>query len=310
MKTSPWQRMAAFLSALMLAGPLTIVVSISELATSVFAATVPPDFTDALVASGLTWPTGLAVANDGRIFVTEQSGPLRVIKNGALLPTPFIQLTVRGQGERRTKRGSSALRSIRASPPTTFSTSTTRFPRSGNIPSHNRVSRFTANGDVVVPGQRESPPGCARPIVRGSQRWSAFTSAPTASCTSQWEITASSGNGQSMNTIKGKLLRINADGTIPQDNPFFATATGQNRAIWALGLRNPYRFGVQPGTGKILINDVGNGTFEEINLGVAGANYGWNLTEGPTNDPAVLALAALRVSPPRLRRPRSPAAQS
>jgi glucose/arabinose dehydrogenase len=88
-----------------------------------------------------------------------------------------------------------------------------------------------------------------------------------------------------MNTIKGKLLRINADGTIPQDNPFFATATGQNRAIWALGLRNPYRFGVQPGTGTILINDVGNGSFEEINEGVAGANYGWNLTEGPTNDP-------------------------
>ena len=88
-----------------------------------------------------------------------------------------------------------------------------------------------------------------------------------------------------MNTPKGKLLRINADGTIPHDNPFFATATGQNRAIWALGLRNPYRFGVQPGTGKILINDVGNGSFEEINEGVAGGNYGWNLTEGPTTDP-------------------------
>ena len=88
-----------------------------------------------------------------------------------------------------------------------------------------------------------------------------------------------------MDTIKGKLLRINVDGTIPDDNPFFTTATGQNRAIWALGFRNPYRFGVQPGTGKILINDVGNGSFEEINEGVAGANYGWNLTEGPTNDP-------------------------
>jgi glucose/arabinose dehydrogenase len=92
-------------------------------------------------------------------------------------------------------------------------------------------------------------------------------------------------NSQSMNTVKGKLLRINVDGTIPDDNPFFTTATGQNRAIWALGLRNPYRFGVQPGTGKILINDVGNGAFEEINEGVAGANYGWNLTEGPTTDP-------------------------
>src|SRR5262249_47230559 len=92
-------------------------------------------------------------------------------------------------------------------------------------------------------------------------------------------------NAQSMTTIKGKILRMNTDGTIPHDNPFFATASGQNRLIWALGLRNPFRFAVQPGTGRIFINDVGKDHFEEINDGVAGGNYGWNLTEGPTTDP-------------------------
>ena len=99
-----------------------------------------------------------------------------------------------------------------------------------------------------------------------------------------------------MSTIKGKILRINPDGTIPNDNPFFNTATGQNRAIWALGLRNPYRFGVQPGTGKILINDVGNGSWEEIDLGVAG---GLRLEPDrrPHERPTV-PFAALRVSPP------------
>jgi hypothetical protein len=54
-------------------------------------------------------------------------------------------------------------------------------------------------------------------------------------------------------------------GSIPTDNPFFATASGANRAIWALGLRNPFTFAVQPGTGRIFINDVGESTWEEIN---------------------------------------------
>ena len=92
-------------------------------------------------------------------------------------------------------------------------------------------------------------------------------------------------NSQTLSNLLGKVLRINADGTIPSDNPFFNTATGQNRAIWALGLRNPFTFAVQPGTGRIFINDVGETTFEEINDGRPGANYGWPDTEGPTTDP-------------------------
>jgi hypothetical protein len=82
------------------------------------------------------------------------------------------------------------------------------------------------------------------------------------------------------------MLRINADGTIPADNPFFGTAGGANRAIWATGLRNPFTFAVQPGTGRIFINDVGQNTWEEVNDGVAGSNYGWPTTEGPTNNQA------------------------
>ena len=53
------------------------------------------------------------------------------------------------------------------------------------------------------------------------------------------------------------MVRINKDGTIPTDNPFYTTASGDNRAIWALGLRNPFKMDVQPGTGTIFINDVG-----------------------------------------------------
>jgi hypothetical protein len=96
---------------------------------------------------------------------------------------------------------------------------------------------------------------------------------------------ATGSNAQTLGNLLGKVLRINPNGTIPATNPFFGSATGQNRAIWALGLRNPFTFAVQPGTGRVFINDVGAATYEEINDGRAGANYGWPASEGPTSTP-------------------------
>jgi glucose/arabinose dehydrogenase len=100
---------------------------------------------------------------------------------------------------------------------------------------------------------------------------------------------ANGANAQSMSTRLGKMLRLNDDGTIPTDNPFYATATGDNRSIWATGLRNPFTFSVRASDGRMHINDVGEGTWEEINLGAARANYGWPSTEGPTTDDGITA---------------------
>jgi glucose/arabinose dehydrogenase len=94
-----------------------------------------------------------------------------------------------------------------------------------------------------------------------------------------------SANAQTLDNRLGKILRINANGSIPSDNPFFGTATGNNRAIWAMGLRNPYVFAFQPGTGRMFINDVGQDNYEEINDGIAGKNYGWPCREGNNNGP-------------------------
>lgn len=94
---------------------------------------------------------------------------------------------------------------------------------------------------------------------------------------------AVSSNAQSMTTVFGKMLRINRDGTIPSDNPFFSSTTGINQSIWAMGLRNPYTFAFRPGTNFMYINDVGQNAWEEINQGIAGANYGWPATEGRFN---------------------------
>ena len=81
------------------------------------------------------------------------------------------------------------------------------------------------------------------------------------------------------------MLRISSSGSIPPDNPFFTQTTGDNRAIWALGLRNPFTFSFQPGVGRMFINDVGQNTWEEINDGIAGSNYGWPTCEGFCNPP-------------------------
>src|ERR1700704_1929559 len=91
---------------------------------------------------------------------------------------------------------------------------------------------------------------------------------------------------RTLNNRRGKNLRFNSKGSIQTDNPFYNTATGANRAIWAMGLRNPFTFGFQPGTGRMFINDVGQSTWEEIDDGIAGSNYGWSVCEGfcsPTN---------------------------
>ena len=93
-------------------------------------------------------------------------------------------------------------------------------------------------------------------------------------------------NSQSLANRLGKILRINADGSIPgrQPDPFprhRRQRPGRNRAIWAVGLRNPFTFAFQPHTGAMLINEVGASTFEEVNRGKAGANYGWPTTRRP-----------------------------
>lgn len=92
-------------------------------------------------------------------------------------------------------------------------------------------------------------------------------------------------NSQSLTNYRGKVLRVNADGTIPSDNPFVDGPGGNKDEIWAYGLRNPFRFSFDPVTGRLYLGDVGGNdhstAYEEVNLIVRGANYGWPLCEGP-----------------------------
>ena len=242
------------------------------------AATVPAGFTDSTVATGLSSPTAMELAPDGRIFVAEQGGTLRIIKNGALLATPFLTLSVNSSGER-------GLIGVTLDPAFATNGFVYVYYTTSATPIHNRISRFTAsagNPDVAAPTETILVDldnlSTATNHNGGALRFGA-----DGKLYAGVGENANGTNSQTLANRLGKLLRYNPDGGIPTDNPFFATATGANRAIWAMGLRNPYTFAFQPGTGRMMINDVGQNTWEEIDEGIAGRNFGWPTSEGQNN---------------------------
>jgi glucose/arabinose dehydrogenase len=238
--------------------------------------TLPAGFVETNVASGLSDPTAMEFAPDGRIFICQQQGDLRVVKDGTLLANPFLHLNVDSTGER-------GLLGI-AFDPNFANNHFLYLYYTVPSPLHNRVSRFTANGDVVAAGS-ELPILDLDPLSATNHNGGGIHFGLDGKLYVGVGENAVGANAQSMTTRLGKMLRINSDGSIPSDNPFFNTASGDNRSIWALGLRNPFTFAVQPVSGRIFINDVGQNTWEEIDDGIAGSNYGWPTTEGPTNDP-------------------------
>src|SRR3954470_14678747 len=255
-----------------------VVAAITLAAPPATGATLPPGFQEVVVASGLSSPTAMQFAPDGRLFVAEQSGRLRVIKNGALLSTPFVTVAVSSAGER-------GLLGVAFDP----NFATNRFVYiyyTATSPSvHNRISRLTANGDVAVAGSELVLLELDNLSSATNHNGGALAFGADGKLYAAAGDNANGANAQSLTTVLGKLLRINKDGTIPADNPFYGTTTGRNRAIWALGLRNPFTFAFRPAGAEMFINDVGESTWEEINGGIAGANYGWPETEGVTSDP-------------------------
>lgn len=248
--------------------------------TTAFAsAALPSGFTETTVAlfGQNAFPTDMAFTPDGRMLVTNKYGQLRVIKNGALLATPFLTVSTNGSNER-------GLLGVAVDPNFASNHFVYIYYTVNTAPIHNRVSRFTANGDVAVAGSEVA-------LMDLEAVTTSFHNAGTIGFGTDGKLYIAVGNdnvnsnSQSLSNRLGKILRINKDGSIPTDNPFYNTAGGANRSIWTYGLRNPFKFAVQPGTGRLWINDVGFEAWEEINNGVAGANYGWPTCEGFCNPP-------------------------
>ncbi|HEX6226657.1 MAG TPA: PQQ-dependent sugar dehydrogenase [Chryseolinea sp.] len=243
---------------------------------SVYGQVFPADFARVLVTNGLLNPTAMAFAPDGRIFVAEQAGKLRVIKNNALVPTAFMQLSVNSSGER-------GLIGIALDPDFATNNYLYVYYTVPTAPIHNRISRFTANGDVVVPGSESIVLELDPLSGATNHNGGAIHFGKDGKLYVAIGENANTSHAQNLDTYHGKLLRINKDGSVPAGNPY-ATGSEQRKRIWAHGLRNPYTFSVHPETGRILVNDVGQGSWEEVNDATTGGkNFGWPTTEGTFN---------------------------
>ena len=249
----------------------TVVLGLCHLTTQ--AQTYPPDFAQVLVANNISNPTAMAFAPDGRIFVAEQAGRLRVIKNGVLLSTSFVELNVSSTGER-------GLIGIALDPDFTNNKYIYLYYTVPGSPAHNRVSRFTANGDIALAGSEfvvlnldplsnaTNHNGGAMQFGKDGKLYVAIGE------------NANPSHAQNLDTYHGKILRINKDGSVPSGNPF-TTGSEQRKRVWAYGVRNPFTFSVHPETGRILVNDVGQALWEEVNdASEPGKNFGWPTTEG------------------------------
>jgi glucose/arabinose dehydrogenase len=242
-----------------------------------------------LLVAGLERPLFVGHAGDGsgRLFVLEQEGRIRVIREGRLQPEPYLDLSdqVSSGGER-------GLLGLAFSP---------RFARDGLL----YVNYTDLQGDTVVseltapdPAADRADPASERTLLRIEQPYpnhngGALVMDPHGML---WIATGDGGSagdpldaGQRLDTLLGKLLRIDprpsadAPYTIPEDNPFVGRA-GARGEIWAYGLRNPWRFSIDRVTGDLWIADVGQNRLEEINRwpadSPAGPNFGWSTMEG------------------------------
>ncbi len=248
------------------------------------APTVPQGFTDSLVAE-VPNPTAMAIAPDGRLFVTQKGnnsiGRVRVIKKGQLLSKPFLNVTTDTSDFR-------GLLGVTLDPNFSTNRYVYIFYTATSPTVHNRVSRFTANGDVAVPGSQKvilDLPALSNTGDPGGHYGGSLRFGSDGKLYVGVGDDTTPADAQSLNTVNGKILRINRNGTIPADNPFFNSTSGARRAIWALGLRQPYSLDVQSGTSKMYVNEVGEDAWEEIDEVTRGANYGWPIHEGATSSP-------------------------
>lgn len=223
---------------------------------------------------GLAQPTDLKIAPDGRIFIAEKTGTIRIIENGQLLDQPFYTVSTQSPNER-------GLVGIALDP---------NFDLNGYvymmyslpIDNQNIVARVTSSGYTAIPGSEIE-------LIRFDRMWSAFHNGGGMVFDQSGKLIIGTGDGtgyttaQDMESTLGKILRINTDGSIPTDNPFYTENTGIYRSIAAYGVRNPYTMAVSKVSGRIFFNDVGNLDFEEINAYIPGKNYGWYPIEGMLN---------------------------
>jgi glucose/arabinose dehydrogenase len=248
--------------------------------------TVPPEFNLAVteVVSGLSNPLYVtAPAGDSRLFVVEQGGRIRIVKNGQLLQTPFLDIS-----SRVSSGGERGLLSVAFHP--SYAANGFFFVNFTDLSGDTRVERFSRSSDpdVAAPASSKLILTVAQPFANHNGGLNLF--GPDGMLYIGLGDGGNAGdplgNGQNRGTLLGKILRIDVDTgdpySIPAGNPFVGQQ-GERAEIWAYGLRNPWRFAFDRPGGLLFIADVGQARFEEVDAvpaNRAGVNYGWNVMEG------------------------------
>lgn len=261
------------------------------------------------VATGLSRPLFATAPPDdpARLFIVEQGGRILLLDlaSNALAPAPFLDLSGQVSAE-----GEQGLLGLAFHPQ--FASNGRFYVHLSNLAGDSEIREYSVSS--TDPGRAD--PASGRLILHFDQPdgftnhkggWLGFgPDGYLRLATGDGGGTGDpSGNGQDTNVLLGKILRIDVNGdaypgdparnyAIPADNPF--VAGGGAPEVWAYGLRNPWRPSFDSATGEFWIADVGQGRWEEINLGTAGANYGWNLFEGP--EAFISGASAAGLTPP------------
>jgi glucose/arabinose dehydrogenase len=273
----------AIIQHLVLLCKISFAVSFALVPSKIQAQSFPPGFSQVAIGN-IYYPTSMAFAPDGRIFCTEKAGKVKIVKNGTVLSTPFVTVTVDQLNER-------GLSSVSLDPNFNSNHYVYIYYTSTSGTIHNRLSRFIANGDVAVAGS-EVVLLEIQPAVNSIHNAGAMIWAPDGTLylsvgddEPDSPINYTSPNAQDLTNYKGKVLHLNADGTPAAGNPL--SGSDVKARIWAYGLRNPWSMSMQPGTNRLFVNDVGQDGWEEVNDATAGGeNFGWPFAEGPSNNPA------------------------
>ena len=259
------------------AGPPSSAAAGSAASATAVATAVPAGFTQRTLVGQLPGGTDMAFAPDGGLFVTLKSGVLRYRRTtGAVATLLDFSAKVDDTGER-------GLLGVAVDP--RFATNRRLYlvythRATGALPIHNRLVRVTIRDGRLVPGSERLLFRFDAQVATNHVGGSVHVGRDGKLYVSHGE-NARDAQAQSLRNLLGKIVRLNRDGTIPTDNPFYGRTTGRNRAIWALGLRNPFKFAFDPGSSRAYVNDVGAQTWEEINRLAKGGNYGWPVHEGP-----------------------------
>jgi glucose/arabinose dehydrogenase len=273
------------------------------------AAVVPAGFADELVTSGVPAPTALAFTPDGRLLVAGQGGTLHVVAGGALQPLPALDLTASTCSDSERGLLGVAVDPAFAVDPYVYMYYTFKkhgvCTRNASNQPVNRVSRFVMAGnaidaasETVLVDNIPSPNGNHNggDVQFGTDGF-LYISIGDGGCDYAGNSGCAGANdaARDRHVLLGKVLRLTKTGAIPAGNPFQGAGTASCRLAgsatpgvvcsetFAWGLRNPYRIAFDPNTAgtRFFVNDVGQGAWEEIDEGQAGADYGWNVREGP-----------------------------